>query len=124
MVMGRMANDCVVTALANYTGIEYEQVFDVLNKVRSHREGNGNGYFRETWLFTLACLTGRQPRQDMLFVHGLLRFAHVIEGRAGHLVVIRADGRVVDGSLAQSDAYHLERYLQMYPHYVVDEVWR
>lgn len=125
MVLSRLPNDCVVTALANYTGSTYDEVLSVLEKVRGKGEGVhcGVGYYRNTWLFTLACLKKRMPRQAQLVTHGLLRFSHVFDGHPGHLTVIEVDGTVVDGSLAQG-RLPLVTYLNTYPYYIVDEVWQ
>lgn len=124
-VTSRFAHDCVVTALANYTQHTYDEVLTTLDKIRRPLEGvqHGRGYYRDTWLFALACLMARQPREAGLLTDGMLRLKH-INDEPGHLVVIRRDGTVIDGSLAHSDKYSLTRYLEVYPVYEVDEVWQ
>lgn len=123
MVLSRMPNDCVVTALANYTGHSYDEVFRVLDAVRGSNEGQGYaGYYKETWLFALKCLLGRTPQQGQLLTHGLLRFKHK-HGLPGHIVVIQQDGTVVDGSLFHGTV-PLSRYTRVYPYYEIDEVWQ
>lgn len=124
MITSQVPNDCVVTALANYTGRTYNEVHELLEKVRSRHEGQGNGYFKSTWLFALACLLNRKPVLSTVppLVDGIIRFRKLCEN-TGHAAVVTSDGYVVDGSTYQV-RYTLEAYLRTFTHLKIDEVWR
>lgn len=129
MVRSRVPNDCVVIALANYTGASYDEVLEVLEKVRgprAHGEGIGLGYYKETWLFALRCLLNRAPRRATLLSHSLVRFDTIVDRNVvgGHVVLLHEDGTVIDGALRIPNGYTLERYLKAYPNYAIESVWR
>lgn len=122
MVIQRQSNDCVVTALANYTGRTYDEVLDLLDKLRGYDEGNGKGYYNSTYLFALSCLVRRETqRVDPMPMNGILRFHNTLDG-AGHLVAVR-ECWILDGS-AFGLPLSIEQHERLFPHLIPDRAWQ